>query len=129
MHEKQSMDVGTCPVSATHETTACLPVTISPFAEPGPICIENCGAPIINCGGEPCCGTPNGKFEFTISQKMQINIPIVFGADIMVGETYVKNGQTTGCINGDCCTCNCAECESDLSAENDSDVFEQIKNI
>lgn len=114
MQEKQSMDVGTCPVNASHEATACLPVSISPFAEPGSISIENCGAPVINCGGEPCCGIVNGRYEFTISQKMKINIPIVFGADIMVGETYVQNGQTTGCIEGECCTCNCSECENEL---------------
>lgn len=117
MQEKKSMDVGTCPVNATHETTACVPVSICPFAEPGPISIENCGAPVVNCGGEPCCGVVNGRFEFTISQKMKINIPIIFGADVAVGEAYVNSGQTTGCINGECCTCNCSECED--TAETD----------
>lgn len=114
MQEKQSMDVGTCPVNASHETTACVPVSVSPFADPGPISIENCGAPVINCGGEPCCGIVNGRFEFTVSQTMKINIPIIFGADIAVGEAYVHNGQTTGCINGECTSCSCSECECDI---------------
>lgn len=109
MQEKQSMDVATCPVTACHETTACVPVSISPFADPGPISIECCGTPVVRSGCEPCSGIPNGHYEFTVSQKMKINIPIAFGVDIMVGETYVHNGQTSGNIEGECCTCNCAD--------------------
>ena len=107
--EKQSMDVATCPVTASHETTACVPVSISPFADPGPISIECCGSPVVRSGGEPCYGIPNGHYEFTVSQKMRINIPIAFGVDIMVGETYVHNGQTNGVADGECCICNCAD--------------------
>lgn len=110
MLEKQSMEIGTCPVNAVHETTACVPVSISPFAEPGQISVENCGAPVINCSGEPCCGTVNGQFEFTVSQKMRINVPIVFGADISVGEAHIQNGLTSGCLDGECSTCSCPEC-------------------
>lgn len=112
MQEKQSMDIGTCPVNAIHETTACVPISISPFAETEQISIENVGTPVINCGGEPCCGIVNGRFDFTISQTMKINIPIVFGADIVVGEAHIQNDSTTGCINGECSTCNCAEIDS-----------------
>ena len=115
------MDVGTCPVNTTHETTACVPVSICPFAEPGPISVENCGAPVIHCGGKPCCGTVNGRFEFTISQKMKVNIPIVFGADITVGETYVKNGQTISCIDGECYTFNCSDYDDDKGKEKEKE--------
>ncbi|MCI8405019.1 MAG: hypothetical protein HFE49_08985 [Clostridia bacterium] len=114
MQDKQCMDVATCPVSASHETTACVPVSISPFADCGPICIECCGGPVIHSGGEPCCGTVCGRYEFTISQKMKINIPIAFGADVLIGETYVHNGQTTGSVDGDCCICDCSEFESNV---------------
>ncbi len=113
MQEKQSMDVATCPVTASHETTACVPVTICPFADAGPIDAECCGSPVIRSGDESCCGVPNGRYEFTVSQKMRINIPIAFGADIMVGETYVHNGQTNGVADGECCTCNCLELEDE----------------
>lgn len=117
MNEKQSMDVGTCPVNAGHETTACVPVSISPFADPGPISIDNCGAPMVNCGGEPCCGVVNGKFEFTVAQKMKIHIPIVFGADITVGAARIRSGQTSACINGECSTCRCSEYDSDCEKD------------
>ncbi|MGM9936144.1 MAG: hypothetical protein ACI38A_02260 [Candidatus Ornithomonoglobus sp.] len=117
MNEKQAMDVGTCPVHARHETTACVPVSICPFADPGPMTVENCGAPVVRCGGEPCCGVVNGRFEFTVSQKMKINIPIIFGADIAVGTAYIHNGQTTACINGECSTCSCSEYEREHERE------------
>lgn len=114
MQDKQSMDVVTCPVTATHETTACVPVSICPFADYGPISIESCGCPVIHSGSEACCGIVNGRYEFSVSQKMKINIPIAFGADIQIGDTYVHNGQTCGTVDGDCCTCNCSECENTL---------------
>lgn len=45
---------------------------------------------------------------------MKINIPIAFGADVLIGETYVHNGQTTGSVDGDCCICDCSEFESNV---------------
>ncbi|MGN0183240.1 MAG: hypothetical protein ACI4DP_12670 [Candidatus Ornithomonoglobus sp.] len=121
MNEKPFIDVGTCPVNASHETTACVSVSICPFADPEPISVENCGAPVVKCGGEPCCGVVNGRFEFTVAQKMKINVPIVFGADIAVGTAYIHNGQTTACINGDCSTCSGSERERECECEKEKD--------
>lgn len=109
MDKKQSMDVAACPVNASHETTACVPVKIKPFANPGKVSMECCGCPTIKMGDDDCSGTLNGCCEFTVSQKMKIDIPITFGADISVGETYVKCGKTEGSADGDGCICSCAE--------------------
>lgn len=109
MQEKQSMNVGACPVTACHETTVCVPVSISPFAESGSISIECCGSTVIHGGCDSCRGTVNGIHEFTVSQRMKLNIPIAFGADVIIGETYVQDEETSGFIDGDCCACNCSE--------------------
>lgn len=114
MQERKLTDVVSCPISASHETTASVPVVITPFADPGPISVECCGCPSVQSGNEPHCGTINRRYEFIISQKMQINIPIAFGADVVIGETYVQNGQTSGMIDGECCTCNCSGYENEL---------------
>lgn len=114
MQEKQSINVAACPVTASHEATACVPVSISPFADACTVDVECCGSPVIHSGDESCCGTLNGSCEFTVSQKMRINIPIAFGADIIVGGTYVQNGQTSGITDGECCNCNCFELEDEL---------------
>ena len=36
-----------------------------------------------------CKGIVNGKCDFVISQKIQIDLPVEFGATVKVGDTYV----------------------------------------
>lgn len=108
MSEKQTIEVAACPVTVNHETTACVPVSVNTFAEPGDITVECGGTPVIHSGGDSCCGTPCSNYEFTVSQTMCINIPIAFGVDVAIGETYVSNGETTG--DAGCgCSCNCGD--------------------
>ena len=56
MQEKQSINVAACPVTASHEATACVPVSISPFADACTVDVECCGSPVIHSGDESCCG-------------------------------------------------------------------------
>lgn len=102
MHEMQYLGDNACPTVSSHETTACMPVCISPFAEPGQVVVECTGAPVITNGYNTCGGTANGCCEFTISQSMRIDIPVSFGANVQIGETYVSCGLTTGTIDQNC---------------------------
>ncbi len=105
MEEKQSMYVGTCLSCVNSSSTACVPIKICPFADTETISIECCGSPVIRESCDDCRGTINGRNEFTVSQNIMVSIPIVFGADVVVGDTYVQNGQTTVSTDGSCCSC------------------------
>lgn len=102
MSEMQYLGDNACPTVIRHDATACVPVCIRPFAEPGPVVVECAGNPEVRSG----CGRGESKdcgcCEFTVSQKMRINIPIAFGAGVQVGEVYVSCGQTQGIIDSGC---------------------------
>ena len=115
MTEMQSLEIRTCPTVSTHYTTVSVPVSIVPFANPGTISIQCCGAPEISPGNTPT-GEVNGCCSFTISQTMRVEIPMVFGASVLMGETYVECGGTSGTAEGDC-GCGCEE--ETVTAEED----------
>lgn len=78
-----------CPGVASQAATVCLPVSIKPYVATGPSCVQCCGDLIMT----PCCnhckGKVNGCCEFTLTQKIRIDLPIEFGASVHVGDTYV----------------------------------------
>ncbi len=116
MHEKQLLEVTTCPTVTSYEATACVPVVICPFANPGTITVECAGEPVIQNCCDQCYGTANGCCEFTISQSMRVDVPVIFGANVQIGETYVYGGQTNG--GDDCgCGCDCDCCDTDAMCE------------
>lgn len=113
MTQMQSLEIRTCPTVSTHDTTVSVPVSIVPFANPGTITVSCCGAPEIGCDAVPA-GKVNGCCNFTISQTMRVEIPIVFGANVLMGETYVECGGTEGAAE----ECGCG---ADLDAPSDTE--------
>lgn len=89
--EKGTKCTQTCPALGSRTATVCLPVSVSPFAVTGPVVIECCGEPEVmpSCH---CKGKINGTCDFTISQKILVEVPVEFGANVNVGETYVECG-------------------------------------
>ena len=71
--------------------TICLPVTITPCIEVKQIKTETCGKPIITpTHGNNCCrGSENGVCEFTIVQKMKVEIPVEFDAKTTIDDPFV----------------------------------------
>ena len=71
--------------------TICLPVTITPRVDVKRIKSECCGNPIItpNHNKNCCKGKEDGSCEFTIVQKMKVEIPIDFKADTKVDKPFV----------------------------------------
>ncbi len=104
MTEMQSLEIRTCPTLSTHDTTVSVPVRIVPFANPGTVSVQCCGEPVISPGATPA-GTVNGSCTFTVSQTMRVDLPLVFGASILMGETYVECGGTTGTAEDSDCGC------------------------
>lgn len=111
MTEMQSLEIRTCPTVSTQRSSVSVPVSIVPFANPGTISVQCCGAPEIGAESTPA-GVVNGTCNFTVSQTMQIEIPIVFGASVLMGETYVECGGTTGSTESSC-GCECEEAAAD----------------
>ena len=71
--------------------TVCLPVTTTPNACLGKIKTECCGSPILSLKPpHKCCDEMNnGSCNFTIVQKMKIEIPISFSAITKVDNLFV----------------------------------------
>ena len=70
--------------------TICLPVKIIPCVEVKPIKAECCGKPIITPRHDYCCkGSENGCCEFTIIQKMKVEIPVEFKTKTDIADPFV----------------------------------------
>ncbi|MGI5921505.1 MAG: hypothetical protein ACOX6I_07190 [Syntrophomonadaceae bacterium] len=80
----------------------CVPVTVKPFAYTGPVKTICCNSPGINTGS--CTGEPNGSCFFTVSQTICVEVPVIVGADVTPGPTYVQCGDKAdgecSCDNG-----------------------------
>ena len=88
-----------CPTTGVQEVSVCLPVTIKPFAVTGPVSVDCCGEAQIDRSGRPCRGKVGATCMFTISQKLRIDVPVEFGANVKVGETFVD------CMGAKDCDC------------------------
>ena len=104
MNESMSPSNQTCPTIGSQSATVCLPVSIRPYAVTGPATVKCRGSPVINNTCQECTGKVNGKCDFIISQEIQIDLPVEFGATVKVGDTYVD--------------CECTPCK-DLCTEDD----------
>lgn len=70
--------------------TVCVPVKVTPFAEPGMAKATCCGEPVVTVDGA-CVGSRK-SCEFVITQTLCIEIPISFGAKIETGDAVVQCG-------------------------------------
>lgn len=98
---KPNPDPHVCPGVGSQTATVCLPVAVSPYAHAGPAMIHCCGEPIVVMCCNRCRGKVKAKCEFTISQKIQVEIPVEFGATVDIGDTFIDCG--CGCDDDDEC--------------------------
>ncbi len=68
----------------------CVPVTVTPFANPGTAKATCCGEAVVTAGGQ--CSGSRKSCSFTITQSLCIEIPISFGAVIETGDAVVQCG-------------------------------------
>ncbi|MDD2268766.1 MAG: hypothetical protein PHY15_04330 [Eubacteriales bacterium] len=78
-----------CPALGVQNALVSVPVTIVPFANKGPVKVTCCGAPVINYNTDHCCGKVNEVCRFIITQQLKVEVPVDFGADVCVGDSYV----------------------------------------
>lgn len=88
--EKVPQKPQTCPAVGSQTAKVCLPVSISPFAVAGPAKIQCCGEAVVVHCCDHCHGKVNGTCDFTISQKIRVEVPVEFGATVCIGDTHVE---------------------------------------
>ncbi len=79
----------TCPAIGYQAVNVNVPVTVRPYARTGVTTTRCCGTPIVKSGKSIGQGTKNGICNFTIGQNIVVAIPVAFGAEATVGDTYV----------------------------------------
>ncbi|MBQ7935408.1 MAG: hypothetical protein IJ333_03565 [Clostridia bacterium] len=89
--EKGNDPVG-CPVVGYQDVDVCVPVTIKPFGEVGNAKTQCLGKPVVypDCDRYP--GKPHEVCKFTISQRLRVEVPVIFGARAEVGDALVDCG-------------------------------------
>lgn len=83
-----------CSTVGYQEVNVSVPVTIKPFGEAGNATTKCLGRAVIVSGSDHCPGETGGVCKFTISQKLRVEVPVVFGARAEVGEASVDCGCT-----------------------------------
>jgi len=88
-----------CHVDGQQMVDVCLPVAVTPFANVGKITSRCCGGAVVTRGADICQGIPNGTCNFTIRQKICVNVPIDFGTIVQPGVPHIL------CSDEDCDDC------------------------
>ncbi len=79
----------TCPVLGSQEVLVGVPVEVKPFAHVGKVSAKCVGKPVIKHGTLNCEGRPGQVCKFTVSQKMKVEVPVMFGTKTKVGEAII----------------------------------------
>lgn len=81
-----------CTAIGYQDVDVCIPVTIKPFGEVGNVKTHCEGKPHIKPGCDYCPGKAGDVCKFTISQKLRVEVPVIFGAKAEIGEASVDCG-------------------------------------
>jgi hypothetical protein len=83
-------DKGSCENTFCHMYDVSLPITVTPFATPE--------SPEITCDGElsikpshVSCKNPTVSFKYTLTQRIRVEIPARFGAEVCVEEACTED--------------------------------------
>lgn len=88
-YEDKDKDKAGCLAVGYQDVDVCVPVTIRPFGEAGNAKTKCLGKAVLLPGCDYCPGKPGDVCKFTISQKLRVEVPVVFGARAEVGEASV----------------------------------------
>jgi hypothetical protein len=91
-----------CIAMGYQDVNVCIPITIKPFGEVGNAKTLCQGSPVVMAGSCSCMGNTGEVCMFTISQKLRVEVPVIFGARAEVGDAIVD------CQGADACReCGC----------------------
>ena len=82
---------GVCPSKASETANVTVPVAVRTSVDVGNVEFKCLGASVItrNSDRTPGSACKCGLSEFTISQRMRVDIPVKFGLEVDVGEGHV----------------------------------------
>lgn len=92
MNEEKITNKEICPAMGYQDIDVCIPVTIKPFGDVGNVKTQCLGNAVILSQNDKCHGEPGGICKFTISQKLRVEVPVVFGARAEVGDVCIDCG-------------------------------------
>ena len=104
-----------CTVKASREMEVCMPVAVTPFAKVGVIKVKCCEKPTFE-DGLTCGKTKNTNCNFTIKQKVCVELPVEFGAKVTPGDANVECGKASSADEG-CKDCGISISESEVRNE------------
>lgn len=98
-----------CSAVGCQDVDVCIPITIKAFGEVGNAKTHCLGKSVISSGSDAYSGKTGEVCKFTISQRLRVEVPVIFGARAEAGDAIIDCGCTekTGC---------CMECETDQKA-------------
>lgn len=100
-------DLAGCPAVGYQDLNVCIPISVKAFGEVGNAKTQCLGKSIVSSGCGACEGKPGEVCKFTISQKLRVEVPVIFGARAEAGEAIID--------------CGCTEkmCDCDMYCENE----------
>ena len=99
-----------CPSNTKQEIEITVPVAVSASDNVGKIAIDCVGRPVIAEGSfRPSCDHRSSN-RFTVSQKILVEIPIAFDANVEIGDEHVRFGAPREVGDADC------DCDEDSEA-------------
>ena len=86
----QEMNRSGCTAVGMQDVDVCVPVTVKPFGKAGNVTTKCLGKAVVALGNEYCPGKKDGVCKFTITQKLRIEVPVIFGAEVEIGDASVE---------------------------------------
>lgn len=88
----EEIDKAGCSAVGYQDVNVCIPITIKPFGEAGNAKTKCLGRAVVSADCDKCPGRLGAICKFTISQKLRVEVPVVFGARAEVGEASIDCG-------------------------------------
>lgn len=87
--QRHIMDMG-CPARAFEEAEVTVPILVRADADVREVELKCMGEPRLVCDTDVTPGRPGAVSRFTVSQRLRVDIPIVFKAETEIGEGHVR---------------------------------------
>jgi hypothetical protein len=97
--EDDCYDIQSCEKTINRQFTVSVPVTVTPYATAEKPDVKCSGETTVSCGHRQC-DNPGNVFEFTVTQRITVDIPIRFGSEVCYGKTCAE-GKCRGELEGD----------------------------
>lgn len=99
--EDKDKEKAACSAIGYQDVNVCIPITIKPFGEAGNAVTKCLGNAIVSTGCDICPGKSCDVCKFTISQKLRVEVPVIFGARAEIGDAAVNCGYTNSSCDCD----------------------------